>query len=208
MQIKQLIVGTMEVCCYIIFCEKSREGAIIDPGGNEEDILSYCQSENLFVKYIIATHSHPDHICGNRIVQEATGAKIIMHQQEAEFFSLPEVQHYFSMLNLAQSPPADITVTDGETIKIGHEDLKVLHTPGHTPGGICLYRQGHCFTGDTLFAGAVGRTDFPGGSLAELQTSIKEKLMTLPPETIVWPGHGYGGLQSTIEKEASSNPYF
>ncbi len=198
----------MGVCCYIISCEKTGKAAIIDPGGDEDKILAACKKDNLEVEYIIATHGHPDHVCGNGPIQQETGAKIIMHKADAEYFAQPEAKSFFSQLGLAESPEPDILVEDGDTIIIGNETLQVLHTPGHTPGGMCLYNAPDCFTGDTLFAGGVGRTDFPGGSMPELSRSIREKLLTLPPETIVWPGHGYGGLQSTIEVESRSNPYF
>ncbi|MCF6186179.1 MAG: MBL fold metallo-hydrolase [Desulfobulbaceae bacterium] len=207
MKIQQLTVGMMGVCCYIVSCEKTGKAAIIDPGGDEEKILDACRKENLDVEYIIATHGHPDHVCGNGPIQEATGAKIIMHKDDAEFFARPEIKEYFSMLGLAESPPADIIVEDGDTITIGEEQLQVLHTPGHTPGGICLYNAPDCFTGDTLFVGGVGRTDFQGGSMQELSRSIREKLLTLPTDTIVWPGHGYGGSKSTIGEEARSNSF-
>ncbi len=198
----------MGVCCYIISCEKTKKAAIIDPGGDEERILAACKEGDLEVIYIIATHGHPDHVCGNGPIQKETGAKIIMHKIDAEFFSADEVKDYFSMLGLAESPPADILVEDGDTITLGEETLTVIHTPGHTPGGMCLYNAPDCFTGDTLFVGGVGRTDFPGGSMQELSQAIRNKLLVLPGDTIVWPGHGYGGSRSTIAEEARSNPYF
>lgn len=197
----------MGVCCYIVGCEVTKQGAIIDPGGDEQQILKEVESLGLTTKYIIATHGHPDHVCGNRIIQEATGAKIVMHEDDAEFFSKDKVQQYFSMLGLEASPPVDVTVKDGQTIDIGDVKLKVLHTPGHTPGGMCLYNAPDLFTGDTLFASGLGRTDFPGGSHQVLLESINSKLFTLPSETIVWPGHGYGGDSSTIGDEKTSNPY-
>lgn len=197
----------MEVCCYIVSCESTNEAAIIDPGGNEDTILSYCNENNLKVKYIIDTHGHPDHVCGNGRLKEETGAEIILHRDDAIFFWQPEVKEYFSLLGLPESPKPDILVNDGDTITIGEEQFQVIHTPGHTPGGICLYNKPDCFTGDTLFVGGVGRTDFPGGSTQELMQSIQEKLLTLPPETKVWPGHGYGGKQSTIGQEADHNPF-
>jgi glyoxylase-like metal-dependent hydrolase (beta-lactamase superfamily II) len=208
MEIQQLTVGSMGVCCYIVSCKRTNKAAIIDPGGDEEQILDICKKKNLQVEYIIATHGHPDHVCGIGPIKEATGGKIVMHKDDAEFFSQSEVKNYFSMLGLAESPPADILVEDGDTIIVGDEVLQVLHTPGHTPGGICLYNAPDCFTGDTLFVGGVGRTDFPGGSMDELSRSIREKLLPLPEETVVWPGHGYGGSKSTIGEEARSNPYF
>ena len=195
------------MCCYIIGCAKTKRGAIVDPGGGEKTILATVREMGLGIDYIIATHGHPDHVCGNRIIQEATGARIVMHEDDASFFSKKEIQSYFSMLGLEASPPVDITVKDGESIKIGEEELRVIHTPGHTPGGICLYNPPDLITGDTLFVGGLGRTDFPGGSHQQLIDSILGRLMILPEETIVWPGHGYGGSRSTLGEEKRENPY-
>ncbi|HER63303.1 MAG TPA: MBL fold metallo-hydrolase [Desulfobacteraceae bacterium] len=197
----------MQVCCYIVSCEETNEAAVIDAGGDEKLILDRCRKNNLQVKYIIATHGHPDHVCGNRRIKEETGAQIVMHKEDGVFFGQPEVRNYFSMLGLPESPPPDMLVEDGDTISFGNEQLRVIHTPGHTPGGMCLYNPPDCFTGDTLFAGGVGRTDFPGGSSWELMDSIRDRLFVLPPDTIVWPGHGYGGSKSTIGEEARSNPF-
>ena len=207
MHVQQLVVGMMGVCCYIVSCEQTGEAAVIDPGGDEDRILAFLQEKNLKLKYIINTHGHLDHVCGNGPVQKATGAQIVMHEADIASFGDPSIRRYFSGLGLAESPPADVAVQEGDTIAIGQESLQVLHTPGHTPGGMCLYSAPHCFTGDTLFAGAVGRTDFPKGSMQQLVDSIRTKLLVLPPDTIVWPGHGYGGLQSTIGQEAKINPY-
>lgn len=205
MRIQQVTVGTMAVCCYIVSCEQTGEAAVIDPGGNENEIIERCKG--LSVKYIIDTHGHPDHVCGNGRIKEATGARIVMHKEDARFFQQPEIKDYFAMLGLPESPPPDILVEDNDTIDIGNEQLQVIHTPGHTPGGICLYSKPNCFSGDTLFVGGVGRTDFPGGSTQDLLRSIKDRLLKLPPDTIVWPGHGYGGSRSTIGEEARSNPF-
>jgi hydroxyacylglutathione hydrolase len=207
MFIKQLTVGMMGVCCYIIGCTKTGKCAVIDPGGDEERILDEVKRAGLAIKYIIATHGHPDHVCGNRRIKEASGASIIMHEADAVFFARPEVIKYFSMLGLEGSPPADVQVLGGDVITIGEEKLQVIHTPGHTPGGICLYNAPDLFTGDTLFVGGVGRSDFPGGSERELLVSITNQLLTLPEDSVVWPGHGYGGSRSTIGNEKRSNPY-
>lgn len=197
----------MAVCCYVLGCEETKKGVIVDPGGDEESILALCEQEGLTIEYIVATHGHPDHVCGNRKIKEVTGAQIIMHGDDDAFFNKPEVQEYFSMLGLEASPPADILVKDGDTITFGNQTLKVFHTPGHTPGGICLYSGTDLFTGDTLFVGAIGRTDFPGGDMGQFMKSIQKKLLTLPDDTVVWPGHGYGGSQSTIGEEKRSNPF-
>jgi glyoxylase-like metal-dependent hydrolase (beta-lactamase superfamily II) len=197
----------MAVCCYIVSCAKTGKAAVVDPGGDEEKILAEVKKAGLTVEYIIATHGHPDHVCGNRRIKEATGAAIIMHPADALFFGRSEVKNYFSMLGLEPSPPVDRMVEDGDIIEIGEEKLLVIHTPGHTPGGICLLCGSDLLTGDTLFVGGIGRTDFPGGSHQELMDSIRTRLMVLPDNTVVWPGHGYGGKQSTIAEEFKTNPY-
>jgi glyoxylase-like metal-dependent hydrolase (beta-lactamase superfamily II) len=207
MLVKQLTVGMMGVCCYIVSCEQTKKAAVIDPGGDEDRILDYCTTNGLTVTHIINTHGHPDHVCGNGRIQAATGAKIVMHAEDVAYFSDPRISDYFSSLGLPESPPVDLVVNDGDVIAVGEEQLLVIHTPGHTPGGICLYSAPHCFTGDTLFVGAIGRTDFPGGSLRQMIDAIRTRLLTLPPDTFVWPGHGYGGLQSTMAREAKTNPY-
>ena len=207
MKIQQFTVGSMSVCCYIVSCEKTKKAAVIDAGGDEELILAELKKADLTLEYIIATHGHPDHVCGNRTIQKATGAKIIMHSADTVYFAKNSVIMYFSSLGLEASPPVDISVEEGEMITIGEVELQVIHTPGHTPGGMCLYADGNLFTGDTLFVGGMGRTDFPGGSQKKLMNSINTKILTLPAETVVWPGHGYGGNQSTIGAESESNPY-
>jgi len=197
----------MGVCCYIVGCTKTGKCAVIDPGGDEELILAEVKRAKLTIEYILATHGHADHVCGNRRIKEASGAPIVMHEADAVFFARPEVIKYFSMLGLEASPPVDIQVLDGDVITLGEVKLKVIHTPGHTPGGICFYNAPDLFTGDTLFVGGLGRSDFPGGSERELLASITSQLLTLPPETVVWPGHGYGGNRSTIGDEKKTNPY-
>lgn len=197
----------MAVCCYIVSCPKTGKAAVVDPGGDEERILAEVRKAGLTVEYIICTHGHPDHVCGNRRIKEATGAAIIMHSADAAFFGQADVQNYFSMLGLEPSPPVDRLVEDGDIIEIGEEKLEVIHTPGHTPGGICLRCGSDLLTGDTLFVGGIGRTDFPGGSHQDLMDSIRTRLGNLPGDTVVWPGHGYGGSKSTIAEELRTNPY-
>ncbi len=208
MIIEQMVVGSMAVCCYILGCEKTKKAAVIDPGGDEEKILQKIEELGLDLEQILLTHSHPDHVCGNRRIKEATGARIVAHQLEAEFMEKPAIKQYFSMLGLEASPPVDKQVVDGDYIEVGTERLQVILTPGHTPGGICLYHAPHLFTGDTLFAGGgIGRTDFPGGSHTELLDSIEKRIFSLPAETIIWPGHGYGGRRSTVGDEINLNHF-
>jgi hydroxyacylglutathione hydrolase len=207
MLIKQMTVGTMAVCCYIVGCEDTGEGIVIDPGGDDEKVIDMIKKEKISIKYIVNTHGHPDHVCGNSRLKEETGAPIVMHEEDVAFFARSDMENYFSMLGLAASPPPDKSVKDGDVLEVGNLSFEIIHTPGHTPGGICLYSKPHLFSGDTLFVGAIGRTDFPGGDMAIFMRSINERLLTLPADTIVWPGHGYGGSQSTIEKEKKSNPF-
>lgn len=197
----------MAVCCYLVACEETKKAILIDPGGNEKELLALIDREGVTLDYIVNTHGHPDHVCANRPVKEATGAAIVMHEDDAAFFGRKEIEDYFSILGLPPSPPPDKLVRHGDVLEVGKLSFTVIHTPGHTPGGICLYSPPHLFSGDTLFVGGVGRTDFPGGDLGIFMESIKKRLLSLPDETVVWPGHGYGGARSTIGEEKRSNPY-
>lgn len=206
--IKQLVVGPLDVCCYLVGCSETREAAIVDPGGNEDLIVSTLEALGLKPTLIVNTHAHPDHTAGNRALKQLLNIPIAMHEADAGSF-LNQVSLFLgSMFGAPPSPQPDMLLKDNETINVGNLSLKVIHTPGHTPGSICLYYPGHVFTGDTLFVGAVGRTDLPGGSWETLINSIKTKLFTLPEETIVWPGHNYGEKpSSTIKEEKIFNPF-
>lgn len=208
MDIEQIKVGYMDVFCYIVSCPVKKETLVIDPAGNEEDIVERINQNGLVLKYIINTHGHADHTCGNAKMKELTGADIIMHEEDDKLFNTPEGQIMARQMGFALSPHADIFVKDGDEISVGDVTLKVIHTPGHSPGGICLLGDGNLFTGDTLFVGGVGRTDLPGASMAQFMNSINKRLLTLPVETIVWPGHDYGDKSSsTVGIEKWSNPF-
>lgn len=208
MNVEQLKVGFMDVFCYIVSCERSGEALTIDPAGDEDFIVARIKDKGLTLKYIVNTHGHADHSCGNSRIKELTGAQIVMHEDDDKLFSSPEGQDRALRLGFNPSPAADIHVKDNDEIVVGDVRLKVIHTPGHTPGGICLYREGNLFSGDTLFVGAIGRTDFPEGSHELFMDSITRKLMTLPEDTVVWPGHDYGmSPASTIGREKLTNPY-
>jgi hydroxyacylglutathione hydrolase len=208
MNIKQIKVGFMDVFCYLVSCPKTKEALFIDPAGNEDELVDYVQENGLGLKYIVNTHGHADHTCGNKKVRELTGAKIVMHELDDRLFNSPEGEIMARQWGFAPSPPADLTVKHGDLIVIGEISLKVIHTPGHSPGGICLHGAGHVFTGDTLFVGGIGRTDLPGSSHEQFMQSIREKLLALPPETVVWPGHDYGmSPSSTIKHEKAANPW-
>jgi len=207
MFLKQMQVGHMAVFAYLVCDPESGEGLVIDPAANVEGIISTARKNNISIKYIVNTHGHVDHIAGNKEMKNKTGAQIVIHEDDADMLvSTPAM--IFRMFGAQQSPPADFTVRDGEHISAGKISLKVIHTPGHSPGGIALYVPGYVFTGDTLFVEAVGRTDLPGGSWQVMLRSIKDRLCSLPDETEVMPGHNYGRMPtSTIGHEKKYNPF-
>ena len=186
MIVRQLRIGSMDVFTYILGCEATREALVIDPGGEVDRIIEEARREGLQIKYILNTHGHWDHTVGNDRLKLLTGASIVRHKQEP-------------------GPDIDILLVDEKPFQLGEIVFTVFHTPGHTPGGVCLYAEGQLFTGDTLFVGDSGRTDLPGGHRPTLGASIR-RLMELPDETIVWPGHDYGPTpNSTIGWEKRHN---
>jgi len=207
MFVKQIEVSGMAVFAYIVGCEKTKDAIVIDPAADTERLIKEATSKGYTIKHIVNTHSHGDHTMGNLKMKNLTGASIIIHEDDAEGL-LHQPLQLIASLGGEPSPPADITVKDGDLIAIGETSLRVIHTPGHSPGGMCLYHTGIVFTGDTLFVGAVGRTDLGGGSWEVLSSSIRNKLFTLPDETVVAPGHNYGDApKSTIGREKVYNPY-
>lgn len=210
MLIESLIVGELEVFCYLIGCPNTKEGIVIDPGGDEQKILSKIEEMGLHIKYIVNSHGHPDHASANKKVKEATGAQTVLHELDAKFFSQTEnVRKLSSEIGCTPTEiEVDILAHDGDVLKVGNLELKLIHTPGHSPGSMCVYGDGNLFTGDTLFVGAVERTDLPGASLNQLLNSLETKILPLPDETIIWPGHDYGDTPtSTIVNEKETNPY-
>ncbi len=207
MLVEQMLGGPMAVFSYIVGCEKEKEGLIIDPAGSENKILSRADDMGLTIRYVVNTHGHADHTCGNRAILSKTGADLVVHQEDANEIVRGLNRAFSMVMGKRPSPEAQKLVTDGDLIRIGQTGLKVIHTPGHTPGSICLYGEGNLFTGDTLFVGTVGRTDLKGGSFDVLLDSLR-KLLSLPPETRVWPGHNYGDAPvSTLAREKEANPY-
>ena len=208
MQIIQTTVGNMEVFCYLVYDEATHEGIPIDPAGDEARLLKLLQETGVILKYIVNTHGHADHTCGNDRLRSATGAKVVMHGLDDEFFQRTDNKAFAQMMGFETTGPADIHVKDGDELTVGSFTLKFIHTPGHTPGACCILIDGNLFTGDTLFVGAVGRTDLPGASFSALLESLKNKVLALPPDTIIWPGHDYGDRpQSTVAREMKTNPY-
>lgn len=205
MILERIVVGNLETNCYIFGSAKEKEVVIIDPGGSPELILSVLYGLTARVRYIINTHGHMDHITANRQIKRRTGAEICIHRADSEM--LIDSRKNFSdlMVTPVTSPPADRLLNDGDVINVGELKLKVIHTPGHSPGGISLVSDGLIFTGDTLFAGSIGRWDFPGASYNLLLASVRNKLLVLDEDMIVYPGHGPA---SNIGTEKKENPFF
>ncbi len=204
---KVMSVGMLESNCYILGDEDSREAVVIDPGGDAPDILAVLKRENLQLKTIINTHGHFDHVGANRALVEATGAPIAIHAADAQMLSQPSAEALFFTGGRLQPSQASILLAENDILGFGPYQLKVLHTPGHTPGGICLVLQQEpiVYVGDTLFAGSIGRTDFPGGSFDDLIQSVVTKIFPLGDHYIVLPGHGPA---TTVEQERKYNPFF
>jgi glyoxylase-like metal-dependent hydrolase (beta-lactamase superfamily II) len=207
MFVKQMQVGHMAVFAYLVGDPITGDALVIDPADDVKGIIAEAQKNKLRINYIVNTHGHVDHIGGNAEMQKATGAKIVVHEDDAIMLTSTPAA-ILKMFGVKASPPADILVKDGDILSVGNVSLKVIHTPGHSPGGISLYSPGYAFTGDTLFVEAVGRTDLPGGSWQTMNKSIQEKLFCLPEDTKVMHGHNYGSMPtSTIGHEKRNNPY-
>jgi hydroxyacylglutathione hydrolase len=206
MLIERIVVGPLGVNCFILGDRQSGEGVVVDPGADCDLILAAVARFNLKVKYIVNTHGHFDHVGCNRAVQVATGGELLIHENDEELMGRASRSARNYGLEVEDSPAPTRHLSDGMRLEFGKRVIEVLHTPGHTQGGCCLLlqNQGVVITGDTLFADSVGRTDLPGGSHEQLMASIKAKLMPLPDDTVVWPGHG---PSSTIGRERRSNPY-
>lgn len=206
MLVRVLELGPFLSNCYIVGSEKTREGMIIDPGAGAETILGHVKELGLSISLIVATHSHVDHIGAVGRVKEATGAEFAMHEAEQEMFrgAFSRGMGFLMGGSLRAPPQPDKLLKEGDVLTLGELSFAVLHTPGHSPGGICLYGHGVVFCGDTLFNLAIGRADFPGCSYDQLLDSIFTKLMTLPDKTKVFPGHGPA---TTIGTEREWNPF-
>lgn len=205
---RRLVVGPLQANCYIVSSPGASAAAIADPGGDPELIAEHLRRGGLRPLAIVNTHAHPDHADANAALKERYRIPILMHRDEAAM--LKDAAPLMKLIGLAfePSPPPDRLLDDGEEIAIGDLALKVIHTPGHTPGGICLLHEGGgapvLFSGDTIFAGSIGRTDLPGGSYEALMNSIRDKILPLPDETVVLPGHG---PETTLGRERAHNPF-
>ncbi|MCS7124389.1 MAG: MBL fold metallo-hydrolase [Candidatus Bathyarchaeota archaeon] len=205
MMVQTFTVGKLFTNCYVAACQETREAIIIDPGfenySEAEKIFGFVKEKMLNLKFIVNTHGHPDHVCGNGIIKEKFNTPILIHEKDAFMLgTLGNVIAKFFGFKTS-SPPADFLLRDGDAVKFGNLTLKVLHTPGHSPGSISLVGEKEVFTGDTLFAGSIGRTDLPRGSEKDMKHSL-EKLASLPEFFSVYPGHG---PTTTIGEEKRSN---
>ncbi|MEW6584123.1 MAG: MBL fold metallo-hydrolase [Nitrospirota bacterium] len=201
MIIQKFVVGPLENNCFVIGDEDSKEAFVVDPGDEPDRILDFIKDKGLDLKYIVCTHAHFDHVAAVPEIKEGTGAKIVLHRNDLELYNHIEMQGLVFGIEFEPLPQPDMLAEEGASLVVGKLRFEVLHTPGHTPGGICLYGESMLFTGDTLFAGSVGRTDLHGGSLGELKGSFK-RLMSLPDSVSVLPGHG---PESSIGKERRDN---
>ena len=207
MQMRVFTVGPVSTNCYVIWCDRTSEGIVIDPGFTRQDegerILKTLIDNGLHIKFIVDTHGHADHTSGNGVVKKAASAPIVIHKLDAHMLTEEGKKRGLLFGIHVDSPLADSYLKDGDVVTFGDVDLQVLHTPGHSPGSVSLIGDKVIFTGDTLFAGSIGRVDLLGGSAPDIKKSLK-KLMVLPGSLIVYPGHG---PRSTIEKERLFNPF-
>lgn len=208
MLVKQIFLSRMANFAYLVGDEATRTAAVIDPSFEPDKILTEAGDAGYAITHLINTHGHADHVSGNAAIIEATGAELCIHEADADQVTKFSNRALSRLMGGKGSPKARRLLKDNDIIAIGQTELSVIHTPGHTPGSVCLYADGHLFTGDTLFVGAVGRTDLAGGSMPQLLASIRERLYTLPGDTRVWPGHDYGDSPtSTIDTEKRTNPF-
>jgi len=201
MIIKKLVIGPLENNCYIIADEQTREAFIVDPGDEPDRILDLTNQNKFKPQYIVCTHAHFDHIAVISDIKKQADIKIVLHRDDLELFRNVKRQAALWGYEIDSLPDPDLFVEEGDTLAIGSLRFVILHTPGHSPGGICVYGEGIILTGDTLFAGSVGRTDLYGGDIEKLRISY-QRLMLLPEDTKVLPGHG---PETTIKKEKVDN---
>lgn len=206
MIIEKLAVGALQTNCYVVGDETTREGIVIDPGGDAERILDVVERLGLEIKLVVNTHGHFDHIMANREVMEGTGAPLAVHPDDASMLTNPLRSFALLVGKIRPSPPATVMLREGDAVEFGSIRLQVLHTPGHSAGSISLWGEEEkvVFSGDVLFYQGIGRTDFPGGSYRVLLQSIRDRLFTLPDDTVVYSGHG---PETTIGSEKAHNPF-
>lgn len=205
MILRTIQVGVTQTNCYVVGCEETREGVVIDPGGHPQRILKAVEESGLTVRYVLNTHCHFDHMGANAEIVAATGAPLALHPGELPILRERGGAAWFGV-TVSESPLPDLKLVGGEVLEVGTLRFQVLFTPGHSPGGVTFYleEEGAAFDGDVLFAGGVGRTDLPGGDWNTLARSIHQVLFALPDETVIYPGHG---PHTTVGRERATNPW-
>jgi len=198
-------VGITQTNCYVVGCEETHEGVVIDPGGHAQRIMDAIEENRLTVRYVLNTHCHFDHMGANAEIVAATGAPLALHPAELPILQARGGASWFGVL-VKESPLPEVELADGQVLEVGELCIQVLHTPGHSPGGVTFYleKEGVAFDGDVLFQMGLGRTDLPGGDWDTLMRSIQEGLFAMPDETVLYPGHG---PQTTVGREKRSNPW-
>ena len=204
MEIRSFVVGPIDVNCYVVQDTETKQGMVIDPGGKGDVIWQYIQQASLDIQLIVNTHAHGDHIGAVDFLRERSGAGFYIHEADADMLLDAKKNLSAFMGFTLVTRPADVLLHDGDVVKVGQLSFRVIHTPGHSAGGICLYGEKVLFSGDSLFAESIGRCDFPGASSEQLIQALQEKIMVLPEDTRVYPGHGPA---TTVGWEHAHNPY-
>ncbi len=206
--VEQMRVGLFRVFSYLVSDPQTGEGLVVDPGAEPARILRMAGRRNVSIRWIVCTHSHPDHTGAAAAIRKATGGLLVIHEEEVKGLTKWANRLLSRLVGGQGAPPVDRIVRDGDRLALGRLEARILHTPGHSAGGICLHIENHLFSGDTLFVGSVGRTDLPGSSPDGLARSLRERIFALPDATIVWPGHDYGERpRTTVGREKETNPF-
>jgi len=205
MLLEKIVVGPLAVNCYLIGCKKTKQAAVIDPGDEFDNIQAVINKNPWSLKYILLTHAHVDHITQIKSLKNANSAEVLLHSDD--HFLLDSLSTQAAMFGLPDpgNPTIDRFIKDGDDIQIGDLNIHVLHTPGHSPGGVTFHIDNYLFVGDLIFAGSIGRTDLPGGNYDTLIRSVQTKIFTLPDSSIICPGHG---PETTAGQEKAFNPFF
>lgn len=201
MKIETFVVGQLQNNCYIIYDQDTRESLVVDPGDEPDRVQDFIKESGLTIKYIVCTHAHFDHIGALLEIKASTGAEIVIHKSDLPIYLSAQQHAAMWGFQIDPLPEPELFVSEGDILTLGQIRFQVMHTPGHSPGGICLFGEGVLITGDTVFAGSVGRTDLPGGDILELKKSFA-RIMSLPPSTQILPGHG---PSSTVHREKTTN---
>jgi glyoxylase-like metal-dependent hydrolase (beta-lactamase superfamily II) len=204
MKIETIVVGPLQVNCYLLICEETGKAAVIDPGADSALIMQAVAAADCDVTHIINTHGHFDHIGANKRIKDATGADLLIHADDVQLLQQAGMHASVYGLTAEDSPLPDRLISVGEPLHVGNLEIDIIHVPGHSPGSVCLHVGNHLIVGDVLFSESIGRTDLPGGDHQLLIQGIREKLLVLPDATIVHPGHG---PDTSIGHEKIANPF-